>query len=110
MNKPLNKKLMLDMDQVENFFDEYDHHGSIGLLQDYEIDISNLKGTIKRDKYIKEDKDFIAVKLDKHFADLEEWDNELHFDISKETVKNPYEMRFGTSFEYLQKAKLIVEK
>ena len=39
--------------------------------------------------------------------DLEEWDNELHFDISKETIKNPYKMKFGTSFEYLQKAKLI---
>ena len=34
MNKPINKKLMLDMDQVENFFDEYDYYGSIGWLQE----------------------------------------------------------------------------
>ena len=34
MNKPITKKLMLDMDQVENFFDDYDHAGSIGWLQE----------------------------------------------------------------------------
>jgi hypothetical protein len=34
MSEPINKKQMLDMDQVENFFDEYDHHGSIGWLQE----------------------------------------------------------------------------
>jgi hypothetical protein len=110
MNKPLNKKQIVDMDKLKDGDRIKFGDNSFGQITNYEIDISNLKGTIKRDKYIKEDKDFIAVKLDKHFADLEEWDNELHFDISKETVKNPYEMRFGTSFEYLQKAKLIVEK
>jgi len=85
-------------------------HNSYGQITNYEIDISNLKGTIKTDRYIDHDGDFIAVKLDKHFRDLEESDNELHFDISKETIKNPYELKFGTSFEYLQKAKLIKEK
>jgi|TARA_R110002072_G_scaffold68972_1_gene167512 hypothetical protein len=34
MNKPITKKLMLDMDAVENFFEEYDHAGSIGWLQE----------------------------------------------------------------------------
>jgi len=79
---------------------------SYGQITNYEIDISNLKGTVKT--YRKED--FIAIKLDKHFSDLDEWDNELHFDISENTIANPYETRFGTSFEYLQEAKLIEEK
>jgi hypothetical protein len=100
---------MINMDKLKDGDRIKFAHNSFGQITNYEIDISNLKGTIKRDKYIKEDKDFIAVKLDKHFKDLEEWDNELHFDISKDTIKNPYEMRFGTSFEYLQKAKLIEE-
>ena len=82
---------------------------SYGQITNYEIDISNLKGTVKTDRYIDDEGDFIAVKLDKHFSDLNEWDNELHFDISKNTMANPHEMEFGTSFEYLQKAKLIEE-
>ena len=32
MNKPINKELMLDMDQVDAFFEEYDYWGSIGWL------------------------------------------------------------------------------
>ena len=80
-----------------------------GQITNYEIDISNLKGTVKTDRYIDDEGDMIAIKLDKHFSDLDEWDNELHFDISKNTMANPYEMQFGTSFEYLQKAKLIEE-
>ena len=49
MNKPINKKLMLDMDQVENFFDEYDHHGSIGWLTEItngNIDLKLLRKAI----------------------------------------------------------------
>jgi len=49
MSKPLNKKLMLDMDQVENFFDEYDHHGSIGWLTEItngNIDLKLLRKAI----------------------------------------------------------------
>ena len=34
MNKPITNRFMLDMDQVENFFDDYDHAGSIGWLQE----------------------------------------------------------------------------
>ena len=77
---------------------------SYGQITNYEIDISNLKGTVI------ECEDMLSIKLDKHFSDLDEWDNELHFDISDNTMANPYEMEFGTSFEYLQKAKLIEEK
>lgn len=76
-------------------------NNSYGQITNYEIDISNLKGTVI------EYKDMIGIKLDKYFSDLDDWNNELHFDISKETIKNPYEMKFGTSFEYLQKARLI---
>jgi len=72
-------------------------------ITNYEIDISNLKGTVI------ECEDMIAIKLDKHFSDLDEWDNQLHFDISKNTMANPYEMQFGTSVDYLKKAKLIKE-
>lgn len=76
---------------------------AFGQITNYEIDISNLKGTVI------ECEDMIAIKLDKHFSDLDEWDNQLHFDISKNTIANPYEMQFGTSFKYLKKAKLIKE-
>ena len=82
---------------------------SFGQITNYEIDISNLKGTVKTDRYIDDKGDFIAVKLDKHFSDLDEWDNELHFDISENTMANPYEMQFGTSVDYLKKANLIKE-
>ena len=34
MAKQITKNLMLDMDQLENFFDDYDHAGSIGWLQE----------------------------------------------------------------------------
>lgn len=77
---------------------------AFGQITNYEIDISNLKGTVI------ECEDMIAIKLDKHFSDLDEWDNQLHFDISKNTMANPYEMQFGTSIDYLKKAKLIKEQ
>ena len=77
---------------------------SYGQITNYEIDISNLKGTVI------EYENILSIKLDKHFSDLDEWDNELHFDISDNTMANPYGMKFGTSFEYLQKAKLIEEE
>ena len=34
MAKDITKILTLDMDQLENFFDDYDHAGSIGWLQE----------------------------------------------------------------------------
>jgi hypothetical protein len=62
MNKPLNKKQIVDMDKLKDGDRIKFGDNSFGQITNYEIDISNLKGTIKRDKYIKEDKDFIAVK------------------------------------------------
>ena len=49
MNKPLNKKQMVDMDQVEQFFDEYDYWGSIGWLTEItngNIDLKLLRKAI----------------------------------------------------------------
>ena len=49
MNKPITKKLMLDMDQVEQFFDEYDYWGSIGWLTEIvngNIDLELLRKAI----------------------------------------------------------------
>jgi len=49
MNKQLNKKQMVDMDQVEQFFDEYDSWGSIGWLTEIvngNIDLKLLRKAI----------------------------------------------------------------
>tara|TARA_R100000773_G_scaffold42856_2_gene40541 strand:- start:722 stop:949 length:228 start_codon:yes stop_codon:yes gene_type:complete len=49
MNKPINKKQMVDMDQVEQFFDEYDSWGSIGWLTEIvngNIDLKLLRKAI----------------------------------------------------------------
>jgi len=49
MAKQITKKIMLDMDQVENFFEEYDYWGSIGWLTEIvngNIDLELLRKAI----------------------------------------------------------------
>ena len=67
MNKPINKKLMLDMDQLENFFDDYDHAGSIGWLQ--EIINGNIDLEIMR-KAIWSHSAGTTIQTEKHVVDM----------------------------------------
>ena len=49
MAKQITKTLQLDIDQVENFFEEYDHEGSIGWLTEIingNIDLDLMKQAI----------------------------------------------------------------